>query len=77
MVVARRRVIPIAAAFGLALLAPSPATAGCVSACRDDYDSEVDSCRSDHDDPDEADDLRMCIDNAKDTYDECIHECRS
>jgi hypothetical protein len=54
-----------------------PVRAGCISDCRDEYDSEVDNCRNQYDDPDDADDLRRCIDNAKDEYDECTHECRS
>lgn len=61
--------------FGfLALL---PARAGCISDCREEYDSEVDSCRSQYDEPDDADDLRQCIDNAKDEYDDCVRECKS
>lgn len=59
------------------LLALLPARAGCISDCRDEYDSEVDSCRTQYDEPDEADDLRQCIDNAKDEYDDCVRECRS
>jgi len=29
------------------------------------------------DQPDEADDLGMCIDDAKTQYDDCVEECRS
>ena len=30
-----------------------------------------------YDDPDDADDLRRCIDDAKSEYDDCLEECRS
>jgi hypothetical protein len=53
------------------------AWAGCKSDCKDQYDSEVDSCKSIHDDPDDSEDLRMCIDSAKDDFDSCIDECEN
>ena len=31
-----------------------------------EYDSEIESCHTMYDDPDDADDLRMCIQNARD-----------
>ncbi len=49
--------------------------AGCKSDCRDDYESEVESCRLIYDTPDDADELQMCIQNAKDQYESCIEEC--
>ncbi len=56
----------------------SPVAAGCISDCKDEYESEVDSCKLSHgDDPDEAEDLRMCIDNAHDEYESCTEECKS
>ncbi len=60
-----------------ALLAMSSAMiwAGCKSDCRDEYDSEVESCHQRYDDPDDADELRQCIQNAKDDYEACIEEC--
>jgi hypothetical protein len=42
--------------------------------CRGEYKSEVDSCKSIHDNPEQFGDLRMCIDKAKDEYDRCIKE---
>jgi hypothetical protein len=30
-----------------------------------------------YDDPDDADELRQCIQNAKDKYESCIEECDS
>jgi len=63
--------------FGFSVLSLTPAIAGCISDCRDEYASEVDSCHSQYDDPDEADDLRQCIENAKDEFDNCKEECTS
>ena len=51
--------------------------AGCISDCKDDYDSEVESCKLMYYEPDEADDLQQCIQNAKDEYQSCIDECTS
>jgi hypothetical protein len=51
--------------------------AGCISDCKDEYDSEVESCKSLYDDPDDADDLQQCIQDAKDQYQSCIEECTS
>jgi len=51
--------------------------AGCVSDCKDDYDSAVQSCRSTYDDPDDADVLQQCLQNAKYEYESCIEECNS
>jgi hypothetical protein len=70
----------IAFAIGILVLlagpqAVRPAAAGCTSDCRVEYDSEIDSCRLLYSEPDEADDLRMCIDNAKSEYDSCVYEC--
>jgi hypothetical protein len=45
------------------------------SDCRDDFDSEVASCRSLYDEPDDADDLQQCIQDAQDEYQSCIEEC--
>ena len=51
--------------------------AGCMSDCKDNYDSEVESCKLLYEDPDEADDLQQCIQNAKDEYQSCVEECTS
>jgi hypothetical protein len=51
--------------------------AGCKSDCRDEYDSEIESCKSQYDDPDDVDELRQCIQNATDEYEFCIEECNS
>ena len=56
---------------------PAIAQSGCISECRDDYESEVEDCKLLHDNPDDADMLSMCIDNAKSEYDDCVEECQS
>jgi hypothetical protein len=63
------------AAFFVVLSFPVPA--GCMSDCKEKYQSDVEDCHMLHEDPDDADDLRMCIDDAKSEYDDCVHECRS
>jgi hypothetical protein len=72
-VIIKRSVVP------LVLLAASSALvwAGCISDCKDNYDSEVESCKLMHEDPDEAEDLQQCIQNAKDEYQSCVEECTS
>ena len=57
------------------LLCASSGWAGCKSDCKDDYESEVNSCKTQNDDPDDADELQMCLDNAKIEYESCINEC--
>ena len=59
------------------LLYGSNAWAGCKSDCRNEYDSEVESCKTQYDDPHDADELQTCMDNAKSEYDSCIHECEN
>jgi hypothetical protein len=54
--------------FGSALFA----SAGCKSDCKDQYQSEVESCNSNYDDPEDADDLKMCIDDAKDEHNKVV-----
>jgi hypothetical protein len=53
----------------------SPAWATCKSDCKAEYDSEVKSCNLLDDDPEDANMLKMCIDNAKDDFDSCIAAC--
>jgi hypothetical protein len=66
-------------ALPLILLAASSVMVwgGCISNCKDDYDSEVESCKLMHEDPDEADDLQLCIESARDEYQSCTEECTS
>lgn len=58
-------------------IAAAPVHAGCVSDCRDNYESEVESCKLLYDDPDDSDSLSVCIDNAKSEYEDCVDECHS
>jgi hypothetical protein len=41
------------------------AIADCKSDCQKGYESEVESCKEQHDDPEDADMLKICIDDAK------------
>ena len=73
----RKRVI-ILLIFVLIIFGSSLRTmAGCKSDCRDEYETEVESCKDQYDDPGEADELKMCIDDAKSEYQSCIDECES
>jgi len=64
-------------ALPLILLAASSVMvwAGCKSDCRDEYESEVDSCKLLYDDPDDAFGLQLCIQNARNEYQSCSDEC--
>ena len=53
------------------------AKAGCISDCRDEYESEVESCKLLWDDPDDYDMLERCIEDAKEEYESCVEECQS
>ena len=64
----------ISLAVVLLLHAPN-AWADCKSDCQDEYQSEVNSCKTQYDDPDDADELQMCLDSAKGDYDFCVDEC--
>ena len=57
------------------LLYLSNAWADCKSDCQDEYQSEVNSCKTQYDDPDDADQLQMCLDDARSEYESCIAEC--
>jgi hypothetical protein len=49
--------------------------AGCKSDCQDEYQSDVETCHLLNDDPDDSDDLALCIQSAKDDYESCVEEC--
>jgi hypothetical protein len=69
------------AAFLLATLtmaSPEAAVAGCGEECDAQYSSEIDDCRTQYgDDPDDADDLVNCIQEARDNYRGCLDDCPS
>ena len=59
------------------LLLSVPAVAGCISDCTEEYQSAIEECHVLYDDPDDADELKNCNDEAKDAYDECEEHCKS
>ena len=70
----------IIVAFILALIAfgsSHPSMAGCKSDCRQEYESEIESCNEQYDDPGEAGMLKVCIDDARSQYQSCIDECEN
>lgn len=73
----RNPLLRIATVVGFSFVLLIPVRAGCITDCKGEYYSEIDSCRSTYDEPDDADDLRQCVDNAKDEYDDCNGECTS
>ncbi|MGO9139675.1 MAG: hypothetical protein ACLP9S_15585 [Syntrophales bacterium] len=56
-------------------IAPTKIWADCKSDCRDEYRSAIEACQSQYDDPDDADTLISCIDDAEDGYEYCIEDC--
>lgn len=51
------------------------AWADCKSDCRDQYESNTESCKSTYEDPEDSEYLQKCIDSAQDQYDSCLGEC--
>ena len=64
----------LATLINLTVLSPL-GKAGCKGDCREEYESDVDSCHLLYSDADDADDLQQCVQEAKDDYDACIEEC--
>ena len=56
-------------------ISASSAGAGCKSDCLTDYQAEIESCRTNYNDPEDADELRICMNDAKKEYEDCIREC--
>jgi len=56
-------------------ISASSAGAGCKSDCLADYQAEIDSCRTNYTDQEDAEELQLCMDDAKKEYDACIQEC--
>ncbi len=63
--------------FIAALFVCTNISAGCKSDCEDDYESAREDCNLLHDDPDDADWLQMCLQDAASEYEDCIDECDS
>ncbi len=50
--------------------------ASCGASCDSTYQSDIASCHVMYgDDPDDADDLAICIQTARDDYRNCVEEC--
>jgi hypothetical protein len=61
----------------LILMCGGQAWADCKSDCQNDYQSEVNSCKANYDDPEDADDLKTCMDDARKGYESCLEECET
>ncbi len=65
------------ALFILILICGGQARADCKADCQNEYQSEVQSCNANYDDPDDADDLKTCMDDARNGYESCLEECET
>ncbi len=63
--------------LGAALFSPPPAWSDCKSDCQGEYQSEVESCKTQFEDPDDANDLQACFDDATRDYQSCLEECEN
>ena len=63
--------------FIVMLLCGGHAWADCKSDCQNDYQSEVNSCKAQFSDPDDAEDLTTCMDDARREYESCLEECET
>jgi len=63
--------------FIVILLYGGQARADCKADCQSEYQSEINSCKALFSDPDDADDLKTCMDDAKKEYDSCLEECET
>jgi len=54
-----------------------PVRAGCISDCKDEYESDVQDCSLTNDQSEDAATLKMCLDEAQDDYRDCAQECKS
>lgn len=59
----------------LVLFCVSSAGAFCKEECEQDYKTATESCNIEYNDPDDADLLQECLDQAKNDYDSCLEEC--
>ena len=63
--------------FILLLIFGGHAWADCKSDCQNDYQSEINSCKDQFSEPDDADDLAECMDDAKKGYESCLEDCET
>jgi len=54
-----------------------PIHAGCISDCKDEYESDVEDCSLTNDEPEDAATHKMCLDEAQADYRDCVKECQS
>jgi len=67
----------LASAIMTVLLFVPPAWSDCKSDCQNEYQSDVESCKAQLDDPDDAQELQICMDDAKSEYELCFGECEN
>ncbi len=63
--------------FILILTYGGQAWADCKADCQTEYQSELNLCKTQYDDPDDADDLKTCMDDARKGYESCLEECET
>ena len=63
--------------FVLIVMYGGQAWADCKGDCQNEYQSEVQSCKENYDNPDDADDLKTCMDDARKGYESCLEECET
>ena len=57
------------------ILVLAPAWADCKSDCKNHYDAELDRCHKAYDNPFDLDQLRLCLQDAKMAFEQCLHDC--
>lgn len=72
-----KRRAAILAAVSVLMLPVQTIHAGCKSDCADEYQLAKEDCMNQFDDADEADDLRLCLEDAYLAYEDCMNECDS
>ena len=71
-------IVTFGVVFVLLLTSVLPSRADeCKSECEDDYTSGKASCMLDSGGPNQAYDLRVCLNNEKKEYEQCLDECDS
>jgi hypothetical protein len=58
------------------LFCASNAGADCKTDCEQEFKTATQECKTTYNDPDSADQLQECLDQARTDYDSCLDECR-
>jgi hypothetical protein len=66
---------PVAAFAALGFLFSMAVPASCETDCRGQYEQDMAECRAENIDPGDAQDLRDCLSEAKEKYQDCLKEC--